>query len=418
MKRQIALVDCNSFYASCERLFAPHLEHKPVVVLSNNDGCVIARTDEAKALGIPMGAPMFKFKDIIQKNKVHVFSSNYTLYGDLSSRVMKTLARFTPDLEIYSIDEAFLDLTGFSNVEQYAQKIKETIQKEVGIPVSIGIGSTKVLAKVANRVAKKSKQHGGVFIVNEFNHQAVLENTNVEDVWGIGFQSAKKLQNIGITNALQLYNANDMIIQKLLTIVGKRIVEELRGVSCISLELVKKARKQVVCARSFGSKVVLLEELQEACSSYISICAEKLRHEKLMCNYIQVFVHTNPFRDKPQYFNSMGSRLPAPTNATIKINQMGQQLLKKIYKKGYEYKKIGIALGDLQDQAISQMSLLEPDEPKQNKMMITMDKINQRFGRSSIRLGNIPLNPQWKMNQQNKTPCYTTQWNELLTVKI
>ena len=419
MNKMIALVDCNSFYASCERLFAPHLEKQPIVVLSNNDGCVIARTDEAKALGIPMGAPMFEYKELIEKNKVHVFSSNYTLYGDLSARVMKTLARFTPDLEIYSIDEAFLDLTGISNIEEHCREIRRVIKREVGLPVCVGIGSTKVLAKVANRIAKKRKEHSGVFdLSDQKNHDNILKTVEVGDIWGIGGQSTKKLNNIGIYNAQQLRDFNGTSIQKLLTIVGRRIVEELQGINCIPFEKVSKPRKQIVCARGFGKKVTHLDDLLEACATYVSVCTEKLRRQKSLCNYIHVFVHTNPFGNQPQYFNSMGVKLLEPTDLSSMLDQVAQKCMKKMYRKGYVYKRVGIVLGDLQSNTHQQLSLISTQSPKKIKLMKVMDEINHKLGRSTVRYGNVPIRPLWKMLQKNKTPCFTTRWNELLTVRI
>lgn len=419
MNKIIALVDCNSFYASCERLFAPHLEKKPVVVLSNNDGCVIALTAEAKALGIPMGAPMFEFKELIQKNNVHVFSSNYTLYGDLSARVMKTLARFTPDLEIYSIDEAFLDLTGISNIEEHCKEIRRVIRKEIGIPVCVGIGTTKVLAKVANRIAKKRKEHAGVFnLSDQKNHDDILKTVEVGDIWGIGGQSTKKLNNIGIYNAQQLRDFNGPSVQKLLTIVGRRIVEELHGVSCIPFEKIAKPRKQIVCARGFGTKVTNLNQLLEACATYISVCTEKLRRQKSLCNYVHVFVHTNPFANQPQYFNSIGVKLLEPTDLSSMLYEVAQTCMKKMYRQGYVYKRVGIVLGDLQSNSHQQLSFISTHTPKKIKLMKVMDDINHKLGRNTVRYGNVPINPIWKMQQKNKSPCFTTRWNELLTVRI
>lgn len=420
MKKIIALVDCNSFYASCERLFAPRLEKKPVVVLSNNDGCVIARTDEAKALGIPMGMPHFQIRELIKKHHVHIFSSNYTLYGDLSARVMKTLARFTPDLEIYSIDEAFLDLTGISNIEAHALEIRSAIKREIGIPVCVGIGTTKVLAKVANRIAKKRKQYVGVFDLSDSDkHDDILKTIEVGDIWGIGGQSTKKLNQLGICNAKQLRDFNGTSIQKLLTIVGRRIVEELQGINCIPFEKIAKPRKQIVCARGFGKKVTELDELLGACATYVTVCSEKLRRQKSLCNYIQVFVQTNPFApNEPQYFNSFGMKLLEATDVTPILSQIAQACLKRIFRKGYIYKRVGIVFGDLQPNRNQQISFFQAATPEKIKIMKIMDQINQKMGRNTLRYADVPYDPEWKMLQKNKSPCFTTRWNEIFTVRI
>ena len=302
-----ALVDGNSFYCSCERVFNPSLINQPVIVLSNNDGCVISRTDEAKAIGIKMGDPLHLISDIIKRHRVRVYSSNYALYGDMSARMMTTLAQFTPELEVYSIDEAFLSLGGFAgrDLADYAREIRRVVRRDTGIPTAIGIGPTKVLAKVANRAAKKNKISGGVLnLCDRAAQDSVLAEFAVADVWGIGARSAAKLARMGVTTAMQLRNADADAVQKLLTIVGRRIVLELRGQSCLALEMVQEDRKQIVSSKSFGRPVYKLTELKEAVANYATRACEKLRRQKSACHVLSVFVQTNRFKDIAQYYNS------------------------------------------------------------------------------------------------------------------
>ena len=412
----IALVDCNSFYCSCERLFRPALNNKPVIVLSNNDGCAIARTDEAKALGIEMGAPYFKIKEFCKKNNVTVFSSNYTLYGDMSRRVMTTLSEFTPELEIYSIDEAFLSLQEFSDKDltQYGKEIKFTVFQHTGIPVSVGIAPTKVLAKLANKLAKKNKNLGVLFLKNEKDIEEALKNFPVGDIWGIGRQSVKKLAEYKIKSALNLRDANEHIIQKILTIQGRRIVRELRGESCINLELAQQNKKQIISSRSFGRSVKELEELKESIANHITSAAEKLRRQKSLTKSITVFVQTNPFKNVPQYFNSGFINLLSGTSNTSQLIKCSFKVLEEIYKSNFEYKKCGIMLSDLHLKSSSQLDLFGTDDSeKDDCQMQTVDFINTIHGRGSIKPAACGIDQFWKMLSLMKSPCFTTRWSEL-----
>ncbi|MGZ3797415.1 MAG: Y-family DNA polymerase [Pseudobdellovibrionaceae bacterium] len=417
----IALVDCNSFYCSCERVFNPSLESKPVIVLSNNDGCAIARTDEAKALGIEMGAPLFKIKDLVKKQGVHVFSSNYTLYGDMSRRVMNILKDFTPDMEVYSIDEAFLDFSGFKmrDLEKYAKEIRQEILLQTGIPVSIGMGPTKVLAKAANRISKKNKiQSQGVFsLLDSKTRDMALKNFDVRDIWGIGRQSAEKLYGLNIRAASQLRDANEYLIQKKLSIVGRRIVQELRGVSCVDLEQIVKEKKTICSSRSFGRPVYKLEELKESVANHVHTAAEKMRRDSSLASSIQVFVQTNPFKNVPQYYNSATIELLSGTSFTPKMIKHAFSGLEAIYRKGYEYKKCGVILNDLFPQKNAQMDFFGSyDSARDDQLMKMMDAINRREGKGTLKPAACGVDQFWKMLSEMKSKAYTTRWSELLEV--
>lgn len=415
-----ALVDCNSFYCSCERVFQPSLNNKPVIVLSNNDGCAVARTDEAKALGIEMGAPFFKIKDLCHKNNVSVFSSNYTLYGDMSRRVMTLLSEFTPELEVYSIDEAFLSLKGFSrNLTDYGIEIKSLIKNQTGIPVSIGIAPTKVLAKIANKLSKKGslKSVGVLSLEKESQITELLKTFPVEDVWGIGRKSAEKLRALRIRTALDLREANESMIQKILTIQGRRIVRELKGESCIHLELIEQSKKQIISSRSFGRSVTKIEDLQESIANHVSTAAEKLRRQKSYAKSIIVFIQTNPFKNTPQYYNSGVMNLMTGTSVTNKLIKSSFQILKSIFKDGYEYKKCGVMLVDLYPIKNSQTDLFGLfDTPDEELQMEVLDKINLYHGNGTLKFAACGVNQFWKMLSEMKSPCYTTRWTELKNV--
>ncbi len=418
----LALVDCNSFYCSCERVFNPRLEGKPVVVLSNNDGCAISRTDEAKALGIEMGVPFFKIKDLIRRHKIHVFSSNYTLYGDMSRRIMNLLKDFTPDLEVYSIDEAFLDLSGFKtrNIEKYAQLIRSTILTQTGIPVSIGLGSTKVLAKMANRLAKrKSAQTEGVFsLLDKKTQDHELAHFEVRDVWGIGRQSARKLNHLGIFSAKQLRDCDERLIQKQLTVVGARLVQELRGISCLTLEQMPKERKTICSSRSFGRPVFKLDELKEAIAHHVHSTAEKLRKDRSLAQALIVFIQTNPHKSVPQYYNSTLVELPVGSSSTPKLIRHAFCALASIFREGYEYKKCGVILNDLQPKANSQLDLFSSGDTLQDEILMqTMDAINRREGSGTIKPAACGVDPFWRGRRELRSQAYTTRWSELLTVR-
>lgn len=419
MKKVFALVDCNNFYVSCERVFNPKLEGKPVVVLSNNDGCIIARSNEAKALGIKMGEPFFKSKPLIKKHNVKVFSSNYALYGDLSCRVMDVLQEMEPDVEIYSIDEAFLYMPHSKKITEYAKNIKKRVKQCVGIPVSVGIAPTKTLAKLANRLAKNSLYHDGVFDFTDHERiDELLSGVGVEDVWGIGRRYTKKLNMHGIYTALHLKNANDTWIRKNLTITGLRTVMELRGIPCISLENIQASKKSIVSSKSFGSPVSSLTDLTEAVSTYTSRAAEKLRNQKSIAGGLHVFIATNRFKtDRPQYSNSEMVILPEPTSSTPALIAAAVKCLKNIYRPGYEYQKAGVMLTDIVSETCQQRNLFMQSSDDKAPLMKALDKINAKWGRHTLQYAVSGFKKPWKFKQTRKSPAYTTRWADLPIVK-
>lgn len=415
----IALVDCNSFYVSCERLFDPKLRNKPVVVLSNNDGCVVSRSNEAKALGVPMGIPYFqmkkKFKNVI------AFSSNYTLYGDMSKRVMTTLSEFTPNMEIYSIDEAFLDLSGFKaeRLNSYLKEIKNTVYKETGIPVSIGLSHTKVLSKVFNKISKINPSYQGTLCVLDKDQIDLhLKSFKVGDVWGIGQKSAVKLQALGIKSAYDFkYYCNDKVILKDLTKVGRQIQDELRSKSCISLELHAKNKKQIISSRSFGRSVTDLNELIEAASWHATRVGERLRKQNSAAKIITVFIHTNRFKNTLQTYDSGSLNFLSATQSTFKLNAAAIKILKHLYKPQFEYKKCGVVITDIFDQQDIQFDLFsENDTFKEMQILNTMDKYNQTHGSETIKIASCGINKHWKMLSKMKTKPFTTRLGCLLEV--
>ncbi|MEI6806524.1 MAG: Y-family DNA polymerase [Myxococcaceae bacterium] len=416
MNTCFALVDCNSFYASCERVFNPKLRNQPVIVLSNNDGVVVARSDEAKALGIKMGTPLHLIKELVRRNRVYVYSSNYALYGDMSNRVMNIMTTYAPEMEVYSIDEAFLNFSGVSNVKNLAHQIHQAILNGTGLPVCVGIGPTKVLAKIANAFAKKNKKISPVCDLSEISSRnTVLDSFPIEDIWGIGLKSAEKLKNLGIFTGKELRDSDTDKIENTLTVVGRRIVLELRGISCLALETVKPDKKQIISSRSFGKPVYALEELKESISSYVERAAEKLRHQSSVCGHMQVFVHTNRFKAVQQYFNTASIQIPTPTSASNVLVKAAFQGLEKIYKEGIEYKKSGVIISDIGPVGLVQLGLFDAGKSyfQDEKIMKVMDKINQSKGLSSIRLGSSGINQDWKLRSELKSPHYTTRWNDL-----
>ena len=422
MKKLFALVDCNNFYASCERLFRPELNGKPLVVLSNNDGCVIARSNEAKALGIAMGAPYFQARDVIRRHDVRVFSSNYALYGDLSHRVMDVLQQMEPDVEIYSIDEAFISLPcgNARDMAEYARHLKKQVNQYVGIPVSIGIAQTKTLAKIANRAAKKNAYHEGVFTLMDHREiDTLLAAVAVADVWGIGRQYAKKLNSHGIYNALHLKNVDDAWIRKHLTVNGLRTAMELRGVSCLPLQDIQPDRKSIVCSKSFGRPVDSLADLREAVSTYVSVAAEKLRALKSAASSLQVVLTTNRFRkDLPQHSGSLTAALPQPSSHTPTLNKFALQCLERVYKLNHQYQKAGIMLTGLVSQDCRQRNLFcAADNDTETTLMNAVDRINGRWGRNTMQFAAAGLKKTWNMRQSRKSPAYTTNWDEIPVVK-
>jgi len=422
MSPVFAIVDCNNFYVSCERVFNPKLAEKPVVVLSNNDGCVVARSNEAKALGIKMGVPVFKISNLIKTHGVHVFSSNYALYGDMSQRVMATLSEFTPDIEIYSIDEAFLDLSRFKRYDlvDYGHKIRSTIKQWSGIPVSIGIAETKTLAKIANRIAKKSIKAGGVLNLTASPYQnKALEITDVGDVWGIGRSYYRFLKGYGIHNALQLRDADDTFIKKRMGIVGVRLLQELRGVSCYALEHCPPPKKGITVSRTFKNSIATLDELKEAVAAYVSLGSEKLRREHSAAGVLMVFLMTNRFKKENYYINVETLRLPVATSDTSELIHYAHEGLKAIYREGYLYKKAGVMFKDLVHENQVQANLFNcRDFERSKKLMGTLDNINKKVGSDILKYAAVGLtsNQRWKTVFERRSPSYTTNWAQLLKV--
>lgn len=415
-----ALVDCNSFYVSCEKAFRPHLKTKPVVVLSNNDGCIISRSQEAKAIGIGMAEPLFKCEHLIKKYGVEVFSANFVLYGDMSDRIMSILSRFTSDMEIYSIDEAFLLFEDSSHlrVEETARNLREMIKKTTSIPVSIGIASTKTLAKLGNHFAKDHPETGGVCLIKEEEIDKYLLQTPIREIWGIGKEKEIFLKRNGITNALELKNAQDDWIKKHLTITTLRTVWELRGIPCIALEEAVPSKKAIGTSRTFGYEVQTFEEIEEAVSAYTSHAAHKLRKQGSMAQYIQVYIESNPFKDGPYYRNSAGTRL-MPTAYTPKLIEIAKGLAKKIYREGWSYKKCGIILSDFLSKQHGQSDFFEAsyENSAKESLMRTIDHHNAK---REIQLfwASEGIDKPWFMKQARKSQCFTTRWNELLEIRI
>ena len=412
-----ALVDCNNFYASCERVFNPKLHGQPIVVLSNNDGCVVARSNEAKALGIGMGVPEFQIRPVLRAHQVQVFSSNYTLYGDMSQRVMETLDPFSPELEIYSIDEAFLSLSGFSswNLTEHGQVIRDTVKRWTGLPVSVGIAETKTLAKIANRVAKRTPDTGGVFdLLACSDREAVLSRVAVEEVWGIGQNHARVLNQHGITTALQLREVDDQWIRKRMGVVGLRLVLELRGISCLDLEQCPAPKQSLTCARAFGKLMSTLAEMEEAVSVYTSRVAEKLRRERLAATVLTVCLTTNEFKDGPQYSNTLTRTLPTVTDNTADLIGSAIQSIQAIYRGGYHYKKAGVMLTGLVPASQIQADLFdEHNRRKSNRLMSALDAVNDRWGAGTLHYASSGFTRSWKTQFHHRSPAYTTDWNSL-----
>lgn len=413
-----ALVDGNNFYVSCEKVFAPWLEGKPVVVLSNNDGCIISRSQEAKALGFKMGEPVFREKGLVEKSGTTLFSSNYTLYGDLSNRMMKILGNFSSEVEVYSIDEAFLDLGGIkTSLQEYALKIKDTIRKNIGIPVGIGIGETKTLAKIANHIAKKQN---GIFIIDsERIRDWALRNTPVEEVWGIGRQYAKKLSLMGVRSAYDFTLLNSNWIRKNMSVVGLRTKEELLGHSCIPLEMILPDKKNIATTRAFGKKLADIRIISEALATHAVRCAEKLRRQKSVAQFVTVFIHTDPFSPDEKYiYKTYTITLPVASNANVDLVKAALNGLRKIYQQGILYKKTGIIISGLSDESYVQNNIFEEGcTPSMKKLTKVTDLINKRFGRDKVKLAVQGDSQEWRLRQEKLSPRYTTRWDELLKVK-
>ena len=421
-----AIVDCNSFYAACERVFKPSLHGKPVVVLSNNDGCIVSRTDEAKALGIKMAGPYFEVKDILSKNLVHVFSSNYHLYGDMSWRVMETLRKLSPHVEVYSVDESFLDLKGIgeTKLNDYALFLKRTVEEWTGIPVSVGIAPTKVLSKIANKLAKKDKiGTKGVFLLETPEQQMeALLRTPVKDVWGVGGRSAEKLSYFGISNAWQLRNMSEEWGRKNLGgVVGVRLIKELKGEPCIEMKDQLEIKKMIATTRMFGKPVYELAELKEAVATYIARAAEKLRRQQCAAKTINVFAITNnqavsfEFAPKSQ---GMYTTLPMATSLTNILLEYALPMVDKIYLKGNKYIKAGVVLSDIVPDNAIQFNLFEP--PSKNNLLQLMkmiDNVNFSMRDDMIKFAASGTKRNWKMRQEMRSPRYSTRWDELYKVR-
>lgn len=420
-----ALVDCNNFYASCEKLFDPTIRDTPIVVLSNNDGCVVARSAESKALGVPMGAPWFQIQEIAKTHGIRAFSSNYALYADMSNRVVEVLSQFSPNLEVYSIDESFLDLSGFTHLDlvDYGQQIRKRVSDWLGMPVCVGIAPSKTLAKLANHIAKKRSAYSGVCDLTRCSESELIQllaEIEVGEVWGIGRQLKQRLNKMGIVTVRDLRDADASQLRQQISVVLERTVRELRGVACLELEEVAPAKQQIMVSRSFGNYVYTVEALAESVSAYVSRAAEKLRRQHSLAGAVSVYVRTNPFKPKdPQYQRTVTMPLAEPTADTMKLTHAALQVLKYIFKSGYAYQKSGIILTDLCPENCRQVSLFaEPEKDNQSKqLMATLDRINQKFGRSTIRLLSEGSRKDWHMRREKLSPSYTTNWAELPVVK-
>lgn len=424
MTRSIALVDCNNFYVSCERVFNPKLEGKPVVVLSNNDGCAVARSNEVKALGVKMGEPWFKLKDLARQHGIIAYSSNYALYADMSNRVMSILSEFSPDQEVYSIDECFLDLTGFRkrNLAQYGQKIRGRVRQWTGLPVCVGIGASKTLAKLANHIAKKNPQFDGVCDLNAMTsheHDAWLGRIEVGEVWGIGRKLAPQLQEIGIQSVLDLKRADTTTLNSRFSVVMEKIIRELNGVVCIDLEEVTPPKKQIISSRSFGIPVTDLESLEQSITLYVSRAAEKLRKQNSYAGAIHVYIRTSPFNEsEPHYSNGMTIPLPEQTDDSRQLVRAALWALRKVYRSGYRYQKAGVMLSEIVGEEGRQIDLFQSaaGSTKSGKLMAVLDQVNALMGRQSLKLASEGYKQPWKMKQGNKSPNYTTDWKELVAI--
>lgn len=417
-----ALIDCNNFYASCERVFQPNLRDKPIVVLSNNDGCVIARSNEAKALGVPMGAPAFKYKQLFKEKNINVFSSNYALYGDMSSRVMNVLATFSPNIEFYSIDEAFLQLDGFDffNLTEYGHQINYKVTKHTGISVSVGIAPTKALTKVASRIVKKFPQETkGVYVIDsEEKRLKALKWINVNDVWGIGRRHAKRLTDKSVHTAYDFTQLSDEWVRKNMAVVGLRLKRDLEGIPTLGMDDVKR-KKAIATTRTFEKNHSDLNNIQERVSTFAVTCSEKLRKQKSCCNTILVFVQTNGHRkDLPQYGRSIVIKTDYPTNSSLDIVKYAIQGLKSIYKKGYQYKKAGVIVMSITPENEKQLNMFTQENPKHKDLMKAIDNMNYNIGQKKIRLACQDLDRTWKMNQSQLSPKYTTKLDEVITVNV
>ena len=416
----IALADCNNFYASCERVFNPMIRNKPVVVLSNNDGCVIARSNEAKALGIQMGAPAFKLKHIFDKYGVQVFSTNFVLYDDFSSRVMSILAASVPSIEIYSIDEAFMDYSGLPDPVEYAENIHRRVKQWTGIPMSIGIAGTKTLAKVANGIAKQEKKSGVFHLKCSNDIQECLKRLNVSKLWGVGRRYARKLELYGIRTAYELTQRSDRWIQKQMSVVGLKMVKELRSIPCFELETAWQRKQSICTSRTFGEEVHQFDQLAQAISTYAAMCGAKLRKQGSCAGIVTIFILTNPFKHQYQV-NYKGIRkiqLETPTNDSLEIVSASISALRSIYRSDCIYKKAGVIVSGIVSQYQVQLSFFDDigDIEKRHNLMRAMDTVNDSYGRMKVRFAVNGFERRWKLKQERLSPRYTTRISELIRV--
>lgn len=415
-----ALVDCNNFYASCERVFRPDLNGRPIVVLSNNDGCVIARSNEAKAAGIPMGAPAFEYEEVFRTHGVEVFSANFALYGDMSQRVMTLLSEFCPDTEVYSIDEVFLKMEGYEHFNLYETGIamRKRVLRCTGLPVSVGFAPTKALAKLANRIAKKyPEKTGGVYIIDsDKKRDKALRWLKVEDIWGVGRQHTRRLHAMNVRNAYDFTQLSESWIKKNMAIVGLRLQQDLRGIPTLDLEQLH-TKKNIATTRSFEQNYTELSQMRERVSSFAVSCAEKLRKQHSCCNSLMVFIHTNGHRqDLPQYSRNIVVQLPYPSQSAIEISQAATDALERIFKPGFAYKKAGVIVMDFTPELNTQLSLFRNSDPRHRPLMKAMDQLNTLYGQQKVRLASQDLQRLWKMKQEKLSPRYTTRLSDIITI--
>ncbi|TPE45707.1 translesion error-prone DNA polymerase V subunit UmuC [Maribrevibacterium harenarium] len=422
MSQVFALVDCNNFYASCEKLFRPDLKDRPVAVLSNNDGCVVARSKEAKTLGLKMGVPVFQIRDQIERHDIVCFSSNYALYADMSARVMSVLEQEAPEVEIYSIDEAFLNLTGVSHAEdltEFGLRIKHKVHQWSGISVGVGIAPTKTLAKLANYAAKKYPATQSVVnLMDPERQRRLMALVDVSDVWGVGRRISERLKSQGIHTALDLADANAKSIRKEFSVVLERTQQELNGLSCLDMESIAPVKQQIVCSRSFAERITDKPTLQQAVAKYTARAAEKLRGEGRVAKSVQVFIRTGLFNNNdPRHVGSLTSRLATPTSDTRLLMKATDQLLNKLYRAGYRYAKAGVMLSDFFDPHHQQMDLFTPTHnSKSETLMSVIDSINHK-AKGKLFFASQGVTPQWLMKREQLSPAYTTNWNELPVVR-
>lgn len=414
-----ALVDCNNFYASCERVFNPSLNGKPIVVLSNNDGCVIARSNGAKALGIKMGAVAFQIQHIIRQHDIQVFSSNFLLYGDMSRRVMNILSAYSPNCEVYSIDECFLDLTGFDiNFREYGSSIRNRVRKWTGLPVSVGIAPTKALAKAANRIAKKFSTLDGIHVIDtEEKRIKALKWLPIEDVWGIGRRYARKLQAMGVKTAYDFTQLPESLVRSFMTVVGWKLQKDLQGVPSIEMEVPEK-KQSIATTRSFDRDYSTFEDLRERISTFTMMSAGKLREQKSMCQRLVVFIETNRFNEKEDFYsNSILLKLPFPTSSSLELVNFAVNGLKGIFRENKHYKRAGVILMDFVDANEYQPSLFFNSNPKHKNLMEAVDKLNSKYGKTLVRLASQD-ELMHKMRRRHLSKAYTTNFDELIEINI